>query len=258
MPAARRHQQQRAAKPRLRNPRSSLREIASHHRLQIGIGAGGRETLVLAHLGRNLATTASRQRQAGAARALRRRGAHASGLVKLCKKPTATPRPLAPRARRWRARRPPRRAESERPLARRCVRGTGSRRRRGTRGGGRSMLTSYCSKRFSWRISTSSRKPSVVSSAVLAPLRSISALVASVVPWMISRRRAGSNAGLADDRAQDRQHALLRRARRGQDLSRVTALAELQRDVGERAADVDAEPDCGLRCHNRKAVPENG
>src|SRR6185437_14967105 len=59
---------------------------------------------------------------------------------------------------------------------------TGSRQRRGTSGGGSSILTSYCSKRFSWRISTVSRNPSVVRSAVLAPLRSMSALVASVVP----------------------------------------------------------------------------
>ncbi len=36
------------------------------------------------------------------------------------------------------------------------------------------------------RISITSRKPLVVISAVLAPRRSISALVASVVPWMIS------------------------------------------------------------------------
>ena len=43
---------------------------------------------------------------------------------------------------------------------------------------------SYCSKRFSCAISTESRKPSVTTSAVRAPLRSISALVASVVPWM--------------------------------------------------------------------------
>ena len=66
--------------------------------------------------------------------------------------------------------------------AHRCAPRTGRRRRRGTSGGGSSMPTSYCSKRFSWRISMVSRKPWVVISAVLAPLRSISALVASVVP----------------------------------------------------------------------------
>src|SRR5215471_16428370 len=41
---------------------------------------------------------------------------------------------------------------------------------------------SYCSKRCSQAISSESRKPAVVIRAVLAPLRSIRALVASVVP----------------------------------------------------------------------------
>jgi hypothetical protein len=56
---------------------------------------------------------------------------------------------------------------------------------RGISGVGSCRLRSYCSKRFSVRISITSRNPSVVTSAVLAPRRSISALVASVVPWMM-------------------------------------------------------------------------
>jgi hypothetical protein len=59
------------------------------------------------------------------------------------------------------------------------------------------MFTSYCSKRFSLRISRTSRKPSVVSSAVLAPLRSISAFVASVVPWMTRSTCPGSTPAAA-------------------------------------------------------------
>ena len=47
------------------------------------------------------------------------------------------------------------------------------------------MLRSYCSKRLSVRVSITSRKPAVVTSAVDAPLRWMRALVASVVPWMI-------------------------------------------------------------------------
>ena len=62
----------------------------------------------------------------------------------------------------------------------------GRRRWRGTSGVGRSMLMSYCSKRSSCAISSASRCPAVVRSAVVAPLRSIRAFVASVVPWMIS------------------------------------------------------------------------
>ncbi len=53
---------------------------------------------------------------------------------------------------------------------------------RGTSTFGRSMNTSYWSKRPSSAISRLSRKPSVAISAVLAPLRSMMALVASVVP----------------------------------------------------------------------------
>src|SRR4029450_9231893 len=44
----------------------------------------------------------------------------------------------------------------------------------------------YSSKRGSQAISSESRKPAVVTSAVRAPLRSIKALVASVVPWTTS------------------------------------------------------------------------
>ena len=59
---------------------------------------------------------------------------------------------------------------------------TPKRQGRGTSGSGLSRKMSYCAKRSSRPISTRSRKPAVVSSAVRAPLRSISALVASVVP----------------------------------------------------------------------------
>ena len=62
---------------------------------------------------------------------------------------------------------------------------------RATSGGGFIMKMSYCSKRCSNAISIESRKPSVTTSAVLAPLRSMMALVASVVPWMIRPRSAG-------------------------------------------------------------------
>ena len=69
---------------------------------------------------------------------------------------------------------------------------TGMRNRRGTKGAGRSMLMSYCSKRFSKAISTASRWPSVVSKAVTAPRRSISALVARVVPCRNRLNASGS------------------------------------------------------------------
>ncbi len=60
---------------------------------------------------------------------------------------------------------------------------------------------------------------------------------------------AGLDARLGCDRAQSGQHALFRGVRRGQDLPRKPPLADLQRHVGERAADVDADPDCRRGCH---------
>src|ERR1044072_1596674 len=60
--------------------------------------------------------------------------------------------------------------------------GTVKRSARGTSGLGFSMVRSYWSERLSLAISRTSRKPSVASSAVRAPRRSITALVASVVP----------------------------------------------------------------------------
>ena len=60
--------------------------------------------------------------------------------------------------------------------------GTVKRSSRGTSGCGLTMLMSYWSKRLSSAISMTSRKPSVAISAVRAPLRSMMALVASVVP----------------------------------------------------------------------------
>src|ERR1051325_8905159 len=52
---------------------------------------------------------------------------------------------------------------------------------------------SYCSKRCSQAISSESRKPSVVTRAVRAPLRSMRALVASVVPGTTRPTSAGGH-----------------------------------------------------------------
>src|SRR4029453_1829242 len=52
---------------------------------------------------------------------------------------------------------------------------------------------SYCSKRCSQAISSESRNPAVVISAVAAPLRSINALVASVVPCTTSPTSPGGH-----------------------------------------------------------------
>ena len=192
-PAARQHQEQRAGKPLLTQQGFEIGEVAADQRLDISVCAGGREALVFAHLGRHFARQGDRDtgQAIGQISPTRR---SCVGLVKLCRKPTAIDsipsvmsRPASvatPASSSGTSTRPPASMRSR----------TGKRSRRGTSGGGRSMLTSYCSNRFSCRISIVSRKPSVVRSAVFAPLRSISALVARVVPWMMIERSAGASA----------------------------------------------------------------
>ena len=48
--AAGEHDEERAAEARVPQTVLQVAQIARHHRLDVGIGAGGRETLVLAHL----------------------------------------------------------------------------------------------------------------------------------------------------------------------------------------------------------------
>ena len=133
-----------------------------------------------------------------------------------------------------------------------------NRSQRGISGGGSVMFRSYCSKRLSVRISITSRKPAVVTSAVRAPRRSISALVARVVPWMIVPISAHGDAGLRHHLRQHRQDGAFRRGIVGEDLGRNQPAADFERDIGERATDVDAEP-CGRaarnHCVSRQAAP---
>ena len=55
---------------------------------------------------------------------------------------------------------------------------------------------------------------------------------------------AGRDSRLGSDRAQSGEHARFWGLCRGEDLCRESPLGRFQRDVGERAADVDADPDC--------------
>jgi hypothetical protein len=61
--------------------------------------------------------------------------------------------------------------------------GTSNRRRRGTNGRGLRYERLYRSGRFARPISSTSRNPSVVTSAVRAPRRSVTALITTVLPW---------------------------------------------------------------------------
>jgi hypothetical protein len=53
------------------------------------------------------------------------------------------------------------------------------------------------------------------------------------------------NAGVGGDRMHGDQHAVFGRTRGGECLRRKAPFADFERDIGERAADVEAEPDCG-------------
>jgi hypothetical protein len=64
---------------------------------------------------------------------------------------------------------------------------------------------------------------------------------------------AGLDAGFGNDRAHDRKHPGFRSTRGGQALGGITAIADFERQVGECATDIDAEPDCGRGCHERTA-----
>ena len=81
--------------------------------------------------------------------------------------------------------------------------------------------------------------PSVVTRAVRAPLRSMIALVASVVPWMTMDMSLGLQARARQDCGHALLDALLRRRGRGENLGGGEPPRVLQRHVGEGAADVD-------------------
>ena len=59
-PASRQHQKQRADEPLLPQHRFEIGEVTADHWLDIGVGAGGREALVFAHLGGHVARQGDR------------------------------------------------------------------------------------------------------------------------------------------------------------------------------------------------------
>ena len=99
------------------------------------------------------------------------------------------------------------------------------------------------SGRLARPISSTSRQPSVVTSAVCAPLRSVSALMTTVVPWTKCSTPVGSSPDLAIA-------SMIPRAKPGgvddalASPSSPVCLVEVD-EVGERPADV------GRQLHNR-------
>src|SRR5262249_1345959 len=138
----------------------------------------------------------------------------------------------------------------------------GRRNRRGTSGGGRSMLTSYCSKRVSWGDSPTPREPSVGGGAGSRALGPLDGLVGgrggSGGAGGGPAASAGLEPRLGGDGGKGGEHALFGGVGGGQNLPHKPPLADFQRHVGERAADIDAEPDCRGGCHACALKPLSG
>ena len=83
-----------------------------------------------------------------------------------------------------------------------------------------------------------SRKPSVASSAVRAPRRSITAFVASVVPCTNTATSEKPVPGIRQDQPHSVENRLLGPLRRGQQLARQPSPTLLQHHVRERAVDI--------------------
>ena len=86
-----------------------------------------------------------------------------------------------------------------------------------------------------------SRIPSVVTNAVRAPLRSMSALVASVVPWTKTETSDGAQPGRGEHAPDAFEHARLRAPRVVSTLAVSRPARTLEHDVGEGAADVGGQ-----------------
>ena len=81
----------------------------------------------------------------------------------------------------------------------------------------------------------------MVMKAVFAPLRSIRALVASVVPWMKTPMSCGFRPGLGQHDAYSLDDAQFRRMGGGEDLAAPALRAVFEHNVGEGAANVGGE-----------------
>ena len=77
--------------------------------------------------------------------------------------------------------------------------------------------------------------------AVRAPLRSIRALVASVVPWIDEVEFGAADAGLGEDGAGARDDRVVGGFVGGQELGGEGPVGQGEHEVGEGAADVDGE-----------------
>ena len=176
-----------AATPLRRQARFEIGEIAVDHRLHVGVEGGDDGALVLAE--RRIDLRGERHEQVGMAR--QRRCSRARRSCASLRNENRKHDGDRPRTRRRPARRRPRCNGSPRraacstsPGRRRCAPATSLRMRPGARNTGvsGSSVRSYIWWRICRPISSTSRKPSVVMRPTRAPLRSSTALVATVVP----------------------------------------------------------------------------
>ena len=246
-PAAGHHQQQRASQPALARAFAQALQVAAHQRSHAGVGHGGREALVLAHLGADLARQAdgdalAQQRLQQLARALLVRRvrpgmqeAHRDGLDPggAHRQPGAAHALLVQRAQH--------RAVGGDTLAHRVA----QRARHQHRGGldvdvvgVAALLVAHLEH---------------VAEALGGQQRGARALA---LDQRVGRERgavdeqphlAGAHAGLGQQALHPFQHRELGRARRRQHLAGVAARGRLEDDVGEGAADVGGQAHRGAR-----------
>ena len=170
--------------PQRVEPAPDVADVAAHQRPDVGVDDRRRGCARTPAARGGSRSRARRACRAAPRAGSRRRAARARGARWAWSRQTATDSTPASRSRAASARdlvRVERRAARRRPALMRSA--TSKRSRRGTSGGGFVQNGSYrCGMRIR-RSSSTSRKPAVVTSAVRAPRRSSTALVATVVPW---------------------------------------------------------------------------
>ena len=240
--AARGHQQHRAAEAGTRQFALELADVTAHQRLQVGVGAGRRETLVFAHFRRDV----RRQRHGEIRQPPRDRRADPALVLRIgeaVQKPDRHGLDL---------------------LRNKCLNRAGN-----------AVVVERHQHRALGIDAFAHRQPQparhqrrrqvdieivLLEAVFVADLDHVAkafggqqrGLGALALDQRIGGERGAvddqahigrRDAGRGDHRMHDREHAVFRRARRGQSLRGVALVADFERDIGEGAADIDTEPD---------------
>ena len=210
-------------------------EVAAHQRLHIGVGAGRAGALEFADFGRDLRGERERQRRDRPRGRSRRRAAHAADCDRRARTRSRSPRRRDPRPAGGPSPRPPTRraatAPGHRHRAARAPRagdgaapGSAALRERDRRGRSGSRV----------RPRSTSRKPCVVIRPTLAPVRSITVLVTSVVPCTTLCKSAGLRPTSPSSRCVPADDRLARVVGRRQELAGMDEMAARDRAARDR------------------------